>query len=257
MRKHHDPTAIGHSGQAKTLEPLQRKYYWPRMSDDVMRYIRNCHTCQRSRTSRHVTYGVLRALSIPDKPWQDISVDFVTGLPSSEGCHSICVIVDRFTMQRHILACNSTIDVEQFEDLFIKEVFPLHSPPQTVTSDRGPQFIAAFWRCLYRRLDMEVRLSSPYHPQTDGQTERFNTVMNQYLRCHVNHRQVDWTQWLPLAEFAANNQESASTTLTSFFANTGMDPRITTDLTQPASGDRDDIWAHGMATKMAEMHDFA
>ena len=88
-----------------------------------MRYIRNCHTCQRSRTSRHAPHGVLRLLAVPDQPWQDISTDFVTGLPSAEGYNAICVIVDRFTKQRHHIPCTTSIDAEGFAVLFIKEVF--------------------------------------------------------------------------------------------------------------------------------------
>ena len=129
---------------------------------------------------------------MPDKPWQDISTDFVTGLPSAEGYDAICVIVDRFTKQCHLIACTTTIDAEEFAELFIREVFRLHSLPQTVTSDRGPQLVAAFWKCLCKRLDIQLRLSSPYHPQMDGQTERLNAVMEEYLRCYVNYLQDDW-----------------------------------------------------------------
>ena len=152
-----------------------------------MRYIRNCHTCQCSRTSRHAPHGVLRPLAKPDKPWQDISMDFVTGLLSTEGYDTICVIVDRFMKQCHLIPCTTMIDAEGIAELFIKEVFRLHGLPQMVTSDRGHQFVAAFWKCLCKRLDIQPRLSSPYHPQTDGQTERLNALMEQYLRCYVNY----------------------------------------------------------------------
>ena len=158
MQEHHDPPAMGHPGRAKTLEPLQRKYYWPRMRHDIMRYIWNCHTCQCSRTSRHAPHGVLRPLAVPDKPWQDLSTDFVTGLLSVEGYNAICVIVDWFTKQCHIILCTTTIDTEGFAQLFIREGFRLHSLPQTVTCDRGPQFIAAVWKCLSKRLDIQPRL---------------------------------------------------------------------------------------------------
>ena len=151
------------------------------MRNDVMCYIRNCHTCQCSHTSRHAPHGVLRLLAVSNKPWQDISTDFVTVLPSAEGYDAICIIVDRFTRQRHLIPCTTTIDAEGFAELFIREVFQLHGLPQTVTSDRGPQFVAAFWKCLCKRLDIQPRLSSPYHPQPYGQTERLNAVMEQYL----------------------------------------------------------------------------
>ena len=128
-----------------------------------MRYIRNCHTCQSSRTSRHAPHGVLRPLAVADKPWQDISTDFVTGLPSAEGYDAICVIVDRFLKQRHLIPCATTIDAEGFAELFVREVFRLHGLPQMVTSDTGPQFVTAFWKCPCKRLDIHQRLSSPYH----------------------------------------------------------------------------------------------
>ena len=105
---------------------------------------------------------------MPDKPWQDISTDFVIGLPPAEGYDVICAIVDRFTKQHHIIPCTTTIDVEGFAELFIKEVFQLHGLHQMVTSDRGPQFGVAFWKCLCKTLDRQQRLSSQYPTQTDG-----------------------------------------------------------------------------------------
>ena len=104
---------------------------------------------------------------------------------------------------------------------------------------------------------MQLRLSSPYHPQTDGQTERLNVVMEKYLRCYVNYLEDNWPKWLPLAEFAANSQMSESTNVSPFFANTGWDPRITTNLHLPESVDRDDARAHELASTMAEIHEFA
>jgi hypothetical protein len=123
LQQHHETPAAGHPGRSKTLELLQRNYYWPKMRDDVMRYIHNCHTCQRSRTSRHAPYGVLKPLPIPTKPWQDISMDFVTGLPSSEGCDAIWVVVCRLSKQRHLIPCRTDIDAKELADMFIKEVF--------------------------------------------------------------------------------------------------------------------------------------
>ena len=146
-------------------------------------------------------------------------MDFVTGLPSAEGYDAICVIVDWFTKKRHLIPCTTTIDAEGFAELLIKEVFRLHGLPQTVTSDRVPQFVAAFWKCPCKRLEMQPGLSSPYHPETDCRTERLNAVMEQYLRWYVNYLQDDWPKWLPLAEFAANNQMSESTKISPFFAN--------------------------------------
>ena len=120
MQEHYDPPAIGNPGQAKTLELLQRKSYWPRMRNDVMHHIWKCHTCQRSYTSRHAPHRVLRPRAMPDKPLKDISTDFVTGLPSAEGYKATCVIVGRFTKQRHIILCTTTVDAERFTAKFIQ-----------------------------------------------------------------------------------------------------------------------------------------
>ena len=144
MQEHHDTAGMGYPQRAKSLELLQRKYYWPRLRKDIMRYIRNCHTCQHSHTGGHAPHRVLRPQATPEKPWQDISMDFVKGLPSSEGYDAICVIVDHPTKQRHLLLCTTMIEVEEFVELFIREVFRLHSLPQTAIFNRGPQFIAAF-----------------------------------------------------------------------------------------------------------------
>ena len=114
-------------------------------------------------------------------------MDFVTGLPSSEGYDAICVIVDRFMKKHHLISCTTTIDTEEFGELVISEGFRLHGLSQTATSNRGPQFIAKFGKCLCKTLNIQPGLLSPYHPPTNGQAERLNTVMKQYLRCYVNY----------------------------------------------------------------------
>ena len=114
------------------------------MQKDVDRFVKNCHTCQRSRTSRHAPFGVLRPLSIPDRPWQDISMDFVTDLPMSEGCDAILMVADRLTKARHMNPCKSTVDAADLVNLFILHIFRLHGLLRSIVSDRGPQFVSAF-----------------------------------------------------------------------------------------------------------------
>lgn len=256
IQQHHDTPAAGHPGRSKTLELLQRGYYWKNMRDSVMQYIRNCHICQRSRTSRHAPYGVLRPMPIPVHPWQDISMDFVTGLPWSEGFDAIWVVVDRLTKQRHLIPCTTNIDSAGLADLFIREVFRLHGLPDTIVSDRGPQFAAGFWKRLCARLGVQPKLSTPFHPQTDGQTERINATMEQYLRNYVTYLQDDWSKWLPLAEFAANNQTNESTTVSPFFANIGRNPRWQVDASAPLPNDQADIRARTVAHALTDIHDY-
>ena len=227
------------------------------MGHDVIQYIQNCHTCQHSRTSRHAPYGILRPLPISDQSWQEISVDFVTGLPLADRYDSICVIVDRFSEHHHLCPCNATIDALGFAELFIKEVFQLHGLPMTVTTDRGPQFVAAFGKLPCTQLGITVQLLSSYNPQTDGQTERFNAEMEHYLRCYVNYGQDDSPRWLPLAELTANIQENEFPRMTPFFANSGWNPRMTADLTPPKKCDQEGTQARTLDAQMADIHEFA
>lgn len=234
MKEAHEGPAAGHPARSKTLELVGRRYYWPGMRKDIERFCRNCHPCKRSRTSRHAPFGMLKPLPIPEGPWQDISMDFVTGLPWSNGCDAIFMVVDRLTKMRHMISCRDTCTAEQLAEIFVRHIFRLHGLPRSIVSDRGTQFVAEFWRALCALLNIEVRLSTPYHPETNGQTERFNAVMEQYLRNYVTYLQDDWESWLPWAEFTANNHASESTGVSPFFANYGYDPRWQYDPVQPA-----------------------
>ena len=146
LQDHHDPPTMGHPGRAKTLELLARKYYWPSMRKDVDRFVRNCHVCRRMKSTRHAPYGALKPLSVPDRPWQHISVDFVTGLPWSKGYNAICVVVDHLTKQRHLIPCTTTFTADELGTLFCDRVFRYHGLPETIVLDRGPEFTSRFWK---------------------------------------------------------------------------------------------------------------
>jgi hypothetical protein len=205
MQQHHDTLTAGYPGRLKKLEYLLRTYTWPKMHADVDRYTHNCHTCQCSKLNWHVPFGVLRLLPIPECPWQDISMDFITRLPWSNGCDTIWVVVDQLTKKWHLIPYCTDVDAKELANLFIAHIFCLHGLPLTIISDQGPQFSALFWKHLCRYLGIEPWLSTVFYRQTDGQTEWMNTIMEQYLQAHVNHLQDDWAHWLPLAEFATNN----------------------------------------------------
>lgn len=255
LRMYHESPVAGHMGRARTYESLSREYYWPGMLDYVERWVQNCHSCKRTTASREAKQGVLRPLPIPERAWRDVSMDFITHLPESQGHDAILVVVDRLTKMRHFVACHGTCDAEEVSRLFTKHVWKLHGLPQTIVSDRGPQFVSAFWNHLTRRLGIKPLLSTAYHPETDGQTERANSFLEQYLRSHVSYLQDDWSTWLPLAEFAANNAINESTQTTPFFANYGYHPRLgfepalTRD--QPAARDAEEL-----AQKMNAVHEY-
>jgi hypothetical protein len=152
-------------------------------------------------------------------------VDFITDLPLSKSFDAILTVVDRFTKMAHFLPCTKTINSKETADIIMKEVFRLHGLPSDIISDRGPQFISKFWKHLLEMLKVSCKLSSSYHPQSDGQTERTNQTLEQYLRCFINYQQDDWVDFLHFAEFAYNNSVHSSTGYTPFFANIGYHPR--------------------------------
>jgi hypothetical protein len=155
IKEHHDTLLAGHPGRSKTFNLLSRQYFWKTMRKQVDRYVRSCAECQKSRTCRHASFGVLRLLPVPEKPWEDISMDFVTGLPECEGYDAIWVVVDRLSKMRHFVPCKTTVDARGLVEMFLKEVVRLHGLPRTIISDRGPQFAAVFWRRLCERLGVD------------------------------------------------------------------------------------------------------
>ena len=233
LQKSHDSMSAGHPGTTKTFHLLRRYYFWPNQWDTVKRYVGNCRTCAVTKASRDKYHGLLKPLPIPNQRWKEVSMDFVTDLPSCEGFDSIMAVIDRLTKQRHYIPTNKTITSEGVADLYYGNVWRHRGLPSAATSDRGTQFVSDFWQRLTKRLGIESRLSTAYHPETDGQTENANAVMEQYLRAFVSHFQDDWVKWLPGAEFAVNNNISESTGVTPFFANYGYHPRMGLEPPEP------------------------
>lgn len=226
LRRCHESPVAGHPGRARTYDLLARTYFWPGMLAYVEKWVKNCHTCRRANPSREAHQGVLKPLPIPERTWRDISMDFITHLPASQNHDAILVVVDRLTKMRHLIPCKATCDSAETARLYLQYVWKLHGLPTTIISDRGPQFVSEFWKHLNRSLEINSLLSTAVHPQTDGQTERFNAVLEQYLRAYVSYLQDDWYTWLPLAEFAANSWKSETTGVSPFFANYGFHPRM-------------------------------
>lgn len=221
---HNSPTA-GHPGVARMLSTLTRTYSWPTVRQDVINYCRSCDSCQRTKISNQARAGELVPLPIPDRPWSVIGIDFIVKLPLSLGFDSIFVITDPLTKGAHFIPCNEAMDSLALANLFVKEFFRLHGFPDKIVSDRGPSFVSNFWRSVMAHLKISPAPSTAYHPATDGQTERTNQTLETYIRHFVCHRQDDWVDWLPMAEFTFNNSTSASTKLTPFFAWQGFHPR--------------------------------
>ena len=230
----HDSPVAGHPGRAKTFDLLQRHYYWPRFYQFVAKYVQHCQVCARSKSSRQGKMGVLRPLPIPERRWQDISMDFVTGLPESNGFDAILVVIDRLSKRRHFSSCLTTINAQELAELFLRDIWKLHGLPSTIVSDRGVLFVAEFWKKLCQGLGIKSLLSTAFHPETDGQTERVNASMEQYLRSYTDYLQDDWANWLPMAEFTGNNVVSETTGCSPFLAEMGYHPRMGFESMEPS-----------------------
>jgi len=164
--------------------------------------------------------------SIPEKPWTHISADFITKLPLAQGYDSILVVVDRLTKMVHFIPTTEKTSAEGLVRLFRDNVWKLHRLPESIILDRGPQFAAGLMKELNGMLGIKSKLSTAFHPQTDGQIERVNQELEQYLKMFIDHRQEQWPEWLGTAEFAYNNKAHSSTKTLPFKANYGQDPRM-------------------------------
>lgn len=220
----HDSPYAGHFGISKTFDLIQRQFWWPNMRKYVKDFVRSCDVCQRSKTPRHLPFGLLQPLPIAETPWASLSMDLIVKLPLSKGFDSILVVVCRFSKMAHFIPCHETVTGAEAAELFLKEIYRLHGLPKDIVTDRGPQFRSEFWRKLMLLLGVKTNLSSAFHPQSDGQTERVNQVLEQYLRCFVNYNQDNWTELLPLAEFSYNNAKHSATQFSPFFSIYGYHP---------------------------------
>ena len=250
---HHDYPYVGHLDIGNTYELLHRNYYWPNIQEFVKKYVRHCNTCKRSKGSKFKKQGIFRSLLVLDQRWQDISIDFVTGISTVKGANAICKIVDCLSKKRHHIATNKEIDAKRLADLFIHHIWELHDLPRSIISDFGTKFVNDFWKFLYKRLGISVRLSSAWYPKTDGPTKRLNRVIEQYLRGYMNHLQDDWPDWLPLAKFIGNNNKSETIKVSLFFANKGFHLHMGFKLAQPPPSNIRKFNADVFAMRMKEI----
>ncbi|KAG9222581.1 hypothetical protein CCMSSC00406_0000541 [Pleurotus cornucopiae] len=220
---------LAHLGPEKTLTYLREFVWWRHLSRDVYRFCESCRTCARSKPSNHRPYGLLRPLPIPSRPWDAIGIDFVGPLPKSADRNafydSITVIIDLLTAMVHLVPSRTTYGSVDVAELIFAEVYKHHGLPRRIVSDRDPLFTARFWQKLHELIGTKLNMSSAYHPQSDGSTERANRTITQMIRQCVNENQKDWVRRLPAIEFAINSARTDSTGFAPFFLNTGRMPR--------------------------------
>jgi deoxyuridine 5'-triphosphate nucleotidohydrolase len=242
----HDNKTAGHFGQKKTLELITRNFYWPKMDEWIKSYVSTCDTCQRNKSPRHARYGLLQPLELPYSPWISVSVDFIVALPLSEDYTQIMVVVDRFTKMAHFIALREDATTKDCAQAFLKEVWKLHGIPDEIISDRDSKWTSEFWKGLCLSLDIKRKMSTAFHPQTDGQSERVNQTLETYLRTYINYDQDNWYSLLPLAEFAYNNSTTSATKVSPFYANYGYHPKSNWPSTSEGKNPSSELYSHWM-----------
>ena len=202
LQESHGGGLMGHFRRDKTFATLSKSYFWPNMFRDVNRFTNRCSTCRKAK-SKAQYHGLYMPLPIPYQPWEDISMDFVLGLPRTRnGKDSIFVVVDRFSKMAHFIPCNKIDDASHVANLFCREILRLHGVPKTTVSDRDVKFLSYFWKTLCAKLEIKLLFSTAYHPQTDGQTEVTNHTLSALLRVLIKKYIKEWEECLPIPEFA-------------------------------------------------------
>jgi len=208
------------------VELVTRNYWWPGVTRDVGRYVEGCDGCQRMKNRTEKPAGKLKLNGVPEKLWTHLMVDFIMKLLIVAGKDAILVVCDRLSKMAHFVAATEATLAEGLVRLFRDNIWKLHGLPESVVSDRGPQFVAELTKELNRMLGIKTRLSTVFHPQTDGQTERMNQELEQYLRFFVDHQQKDWLEHLAGAEFTVNNKVHTATKVSPFMANYSREMRM-------------------------------
>src|SRR3954469_16966751 len=192
LHDHYDMPIAGHQGIECTHANIHRLFYWPRMNNDVRQYVKSCDSCQCIKASQQVPGGLLQPLPIPTRPWEQVSMDFIVQLPKTKaGFDAIVVFVDTFSKMTHFAPTKTTTSAPDTACIFFDHVFRLHGLPKSIVSDRDAKFTSKFWKTLFQTMGTKLAMSTAFHPQTDGQTERANRTLEDMLQAFTGYCQDD------------------------------------------------------------------
>lgn len=223
VREAHMAPSAGHPGVHRTVQHLSRSYYWPGLRQDVKTLVSQCDV--RIKAPRVKPGGLLQPLPVPTQPWKQICLDFITGLPiTKRGYTAALVFSDKLTRMIRIAPTVEGCTAEDAAELFMMHVYRFHGLPRSIISDRDTRCTSHFWKAIDEALGIHICLSTAYHPQTDGTSEKANQIVEDILRAHCSSHQADWDQYLHFTEFAFNDSVNTSTGFTPFFLNAGFHP---------------------------------
>jgi transposase InsO family protein len=223
----HAHSILGHFGPFRTSSYIRRYYWWPTLTKDVLEFCQTCGRCQMNKPSNQRPQGLLKSLPIPSRPWESVGIDFLGPLPTSESHNYLMVVICRLTSMVRLVPTRTDVKASGVADLYYRHIWKFHGLPASIVSDRDSKFTSAFWRELNAAIGTKLLMSTAYHPQTDGATERANRTVSQILRSIIKPNQLDWVSKLPTVEFAINSSVNASTGYAPFELNYGYLPDST------------------------------
>lgn len=226
LQQYHNSPTGGHSGEHRTYGCIAKEWFWKGMKKQIVEYVKKCEIFQRQTASSLSPAGLLQPLPIPSQVCEQISMDFVEGLPKSGGKDTILVVVDRLTKYAHFIPLKHPFTATIVAEAFIREVVRLHGFPASIILDRDKVFMSHFWCELFRLHNTTLKRSTAYHPQTDRQTEVVNKALETYLRCFIYGKPKTWLSWLHWAEYSYNTAPHSSTKMSPFQALYGRTPPI-------------------------------
>ena len=212
------------------------------MDRDVRQFVKGCPLCQRNKAGHRRYAGKLQQHDLPTEKWQQISMDFLSGLPkTARGNTMIMVVVDTLTKMAHFVPCAATTKAPDVARLYVEHIFKLHGWPKVIITDRDGRFIDQFWQSMCSQLGAKLNMSTAHHHETAGQAERMNRVLEETLRHFVSDKMNNWDELLPAAEFAVNNSFNRSIMTTPFHLNYGYHPSVPLDVGVSPNSDVSDF----------------
>ncbi len=243
---------VGHYGDQRTCEYVRRWYWWPQMSKMTYTFCKTCEPCQKSKPSNQKPAGKLHQLPIPTKPWDSVGMDFVGPFPEVNGFNYLWVVICRLTSMVHLIPTTTQVTATELSWKYLREVVRLHGLPGSIVSDRDTKFTSRWWQELHRILGAKLLMSTSYHPQTDGQSERAIRNVTQILRSVVKPDQKDWITKVDMVEFAINSSVSDTTGYAPFELNGGYMPSMIKEIRN------DETFAQGVkAFALTALHNIA